>query len=74
VRGTPGQSVELSLADDWRLVSGEARIPLTPQWQDHSLQFEIRSAAQSGTTLAFRLPQVANGTFDLANTRLKLAK
>jgi hypothetical protein len=74
VRGTPGQSVEFDLADDWRLVSGEARIPLTGQWQEHSIEFEIRTAFQDGTTLRFHLPRDVKGTFDLANTRLKMAK
>jgi hypothetical protein len=74
VRGTPGQSVEFDLADDWRLVSGEARIPLAGQWQEHSIEFEIRTAFQDGTTLRFHLPRDVKGTFDLANTRLKMAK
>jgi hypothetical protein len=71
VRGTPGQSVEFGLADDWRLVSGQARIPLTGQWQEHSIEFEIKTASQGGTTLLFRLPRDVKGTFDLADTRLK---
>ncbi len=70
----PGQSVEFELADDWRLVSGEARIPLTEQWQEHSIEFEIKTAFKDGTSLRFRLPRDAKGTFDLANTRLKMAK
>lgn len=72
VRGTPGQSVEFELADDWRLVSKEARIPLTGQWQEHSIEFEIKTTSKDGTTLRFRLPRDAKGTFDLANTRLKM--
>jgi hypothetical protein len=74
VRGTPGQSVEFELGDDWRLFSKEARIPLTGQWQEHTLEFEIKTAFQDGTTLRFRLPRDAKGTFDLAKTRLKMVK
>jgi hypothetical protein len=31
------------LADGWRRVSTEARIPLTEQWQEHTIEFEIRT-------------------------------
>jgi len=72
VRGTPGQSVEFELGDGWRVVSQEARIPLTGQWQEHSIEFEIKTTFKDGTTLRFRLPRDAKGTFDLANTRLKM--
>ena len=74
VRGTPGQAVELELADDWRLVSREARIPLTGQWRQHSIEFEIKTTFQDGTTLRFALPRDAKGAFDLANPRLKMMR
>jgi hypothetical protein len=74
VRGTPGQSVAFELADDWRLVSREARIPLTEEWQEHSLEFEIKATFKDGTTLRFTLPQDVKGTFDLTDTRLRVAK
>ena len=74
VRGTPGQSVEFELADGWRGVSKEARIPLTEQWQEHIVEFEIKNTFQDETTLRFSLPHDAKGTFDLANTRLKAVK
>lgn len=35
VRGTPGQTVEFELADDWRGVSKETEVPLTKAWQEH---------------------------------------
>ena len=72
VRGTPGQSVEFELADDARLVSKEAKIPLTGQWQEHSIDFEIKAPFKDWTSLRFRLPRDIKGAFDLANTRLKL--
>jgi hypothetical protein len=71
VRGTPGQSVDFELADGWRRVSKEAQIPLTAEWQKHSIEFEIKTKFQDGTTLRFRLPRDTKGTFDLADTRLK---
>jgi len=74
VRGTPGQSVEFELADGWRSVSKEGQIPLTEEWQEHTIGFEIKTKFQNETTLRFRLPRGTKGTFDLADTRLKVAK
>jgi hypothetical protein len=74
VRGTPGQSVEFELADGGRRVSKEARIPLTAQWQEHTIEFEIKTKFQDETTLRFSLPHAAKGAFELANTRLKVVK
>lgn len=71
VRGTPGQSVEFELADGWRRVSKETRIPLAEPWQEHTIEFEIKAAFKDETTLRFSLPRDVNGTFDLADTRLK---
>jgi hypothetical protein len=71
VRGTPGQSVDFELADGWRSVSKEAQIPLTAQWQEHTIEFEIKTMFKEGTTLRFPLPRDTKGTFDLADTQLK---
>ncbi|MBM4091390.1 MAG: hypothetical protein FJ276_18490 [Planctomycetes bacterium] len=57
--------------NDWRLVSKEAQIPLTDQWQEHTIVFEIKTTFKDETTLRFILPRDVNGTFDLADTRLK---
>jgi len=74
VRGTPGQSVEFEVADDWRLVSKEARIALSERWQEHRISFEIKTAFRTRTTLRFRLPRNVKGTFDLADIRLKMVR
>lgn len=74
VRGTPGQTVEFELADDWRGVSKETRLPLTKAWQEHHIEFEIKTEFKDTTTLRFNLPRDAKGTFDLAETRLKRAE
>ncbi len=71
VRGTPDQFVTFELADGWRLVSKEAQILLTEQWQEHTLEFEIKTTFKDETTLRFRLPRDTQGTFDLTDTRLK---
>jgi len=71
VRGTPGQAVEFELADDWRGVSKEATIPLTEEWQEHHIEFEIKTTFKDKTTLRFNLPENVKGTFDLADARLR---
>jgi hypothetical protein len=74
VRGTPGQSVVFELADGWRKIAEETPIPLTDEWQEHSIEFEINTKFTDETTLRFRLPGNVKGTFDLTDTRLKAVK
>ena len=74
VRGTPGQSVNFELADGSRKVAKETQIPLTQDWQEHIIAFEITTAFTEQTTLRFRLPREGEGTFDLTDTRLNVAK
>lgn len=74
VCGTPGQFVEFELADGWRGVSKESRIPLTEKWQEHIVEFEIKKTFNNDTTLRFNLPHDVEGTFDLADTRLKISQ
>lgn len=74
VRGTPGHSIDFELGDDWRLVSREARLVLTDQWQEYSILFEVKTTTRDVTTLRFRFPSNAKGTFDLADPRLKMAR
>jgi hypothetical protein len=80
IRGTPGQSVDFELAesadfvatDGPRVVAKKERIPLNDQWQEHSLEFEIRTRFKDQTFLRFRLPREVKGTFEVTDTRLKL--
>ncbi len=82
VRGTPGltvdcevaDSVDFTAADGPHIVAKKASIPLTDQWQEHSLEFEISTNFKEQTFLRFRLPREVKGTFDLTDTRLKAAK
>ena len=73
-RGTPGQSVEFELGDDWRVVSQEARITLTDQWQEHTIVFQVKTTTRDVTTLRFRFPRNIKGAFDLADMRLKMMR
>ena len=74
VRGTPGQTAEFELADDWRGISKEVRFPLTKVWKEHRIEFEIQTEFKDATTLRFNLPRDAKGTFDLGETRLTRAE
>ncbi len=71
VRGTPSQFVEFELADGWRSVSMEAKIPLTNQWHEHTVDFEIKNTFKDQTTLRFRMPSNVEGSFELTDVRLK---
>ncbi|MFZ5828752.1 MAG: DUF4832 domain-containing protein [Planctomycetota bacterium] len=71
VRGTAGRSVVFELADGWRKIAKETAIPLTDEWREHSIEFEIKTTFQDKTTLRFSLPRNVKGTFDLTDTRLK---
>jgi hypothetical protein len=82
VRGTPGQSVDFEVsdaadfdaADGQRVVAKKQSIPLTARWEEHSLEFEISAAFKEQVSLRFRLPREVKGTFELTDTRLKLAE
>jgi hypothetical protein len=82
VRGTPGQvvafeiadSVDFATADGPSVIAKKDSIPLTDQWQEHSLTFEIGTPLKNQAFLRFQFPNEATGTFDLTNTRLKKVK
>lgn len=82
VRGTPGQSVNFELADSAdftvadgpRILAQKEGIPLTDQWLEHRLEFEISTPLKDQTFLRFRLPREVKGTFDLANPELLMSK
>jgi hypothetical protein len=62
------------VADGQRIVAKKEAIPLTGQWQEHSLEFEISTRLKDQTFLRFQLPRDVKGTFDLADTRIKVVK
>ncbi|MDH4476784.1 MAG: DUF4832 domain-containing protein [Verrucomicrobiaceae bacterium] len=74
VRGTPGLSAEFEVGDGWHGMTKETPIPLTSEWQEHVIEFEINNKFKDETTLRFKLPKNAKGTFDLTDTRLKKAE
>jgi len=82
VRGMPGQSVDFEVSDsaDFDAADGSSilarkeSIPLTAQWEEHSLEFEISAAIKDQASLRFRLPREVSGAFELTDPRLKLVK
>ncbi len=73
VRGTSGQSVEFEVADGWHGVTQKTQIPLTTEWEERIIEFEITNTFKDETTLRFRMPRDVKGTFDLTDTRLRRA-
>ncbi len=71
VRGTSGQLVDFELADGSRKLAREAQFSLRPDWEEHTIEFEIKAEFKDQTTLRFRLPRNVSGIFDLADPRLK---
>jgi len=71
VRGTPGLEVEFEVGDGWHGVGDEVPIPLTAEWQEHVVEFEIREGFKEDSVLRFKLPKDAEGQFDLADPRLR---
>ena len=71
VRGTAGLSVQFEVADGWRGVAKEAKISLSPESQEHVIEFEIENAFKDEPGLRFILPRDAKGEFDLTDMRLR---
>lgn len=72
-RGTPGLRVDFELADGWHGISKAAPIRLTQDWQEHAIDFEVKTTFEAETTLRFCLPREAKGTFDLTDPQLTAA-
>ncbi len=71
VRGTVGQSVEFRVADGWRGISSKTTIPLSSEWKEHVIEFEIKAPFKDEPRLRFVLPQDATGEFDLTDMHLR---
>ncbi len=71
VRGTGGLSVKFEVADGWRGVSQKTAIPLSSEWLEHVVEFEIKNPFKDETRLRFVLPQDASGEFDLTDLHLR---
>ncbi len=71
VRGTAGQSVQFQVTDGGRPITNPTTIPLSPEWQEAAVEFELTAASMAETGLRFVLPKGATGEFFLTETRLR---
>ena len=71
VRGTAGQTVQFQIADGGRSIAKATTIPLSPEWREHVVEFEIKSPLKDESSLRFILPKDTTGEFDLTDTRLR---
>jgi len=71
VRGTAGKSVVFEVADGWRGFPPRTTIPLTSEWREHVVEFELQNPFKDETRLRFVLPQEAAGTFELTDFHLR---
>ena len=71
VKGTVGQAVLFEVADGGRSIAKATTIPLSPEWREHVVEFEIKAPVKEETSLRFILPKDATGEFHLTDTRLR---
>ena len=71
VRGTAGQAVQFQVTDGGRSIVTATAIPLSPEWQERVVEFEIKAPSKEETSLRFILPNGASGEFALTDTRLR---
>ena len=71
VKGTAGQTVRFDVADGWRGVVADTPIPLSSDWREHVIDFEIEDPFRNGTRLRFALPHDATGEFHLTDMHLR---
>jgi hypothetical protein len=71
IKGTPGQSVRFDVADDWRGVTDGVNLPLSPEWREHQVEFDVRVAFQKETRLRFGFPPDVGGEFHLTDPHLR---
>ncbi|MCB1209322.1 MAG: DUF4832 domain-containing protein [Verrucomicrobiales bacterium] len=70
IRGTGSLTMRFDVADGWRGVTEDHTLPLTAEWREHLVEFEIKTAFKDETSLRFQLPKNVKGEFDLTDPRL----
>lgn len=71
VRGTAGQSVVFEVADGWRGLPPKTTVPLTSEWREHVIEFELKNPFKDESRLRFTLPRETAGTFELTDFHLR---
>ncbi len=71
VKGTTGLTVRFDVADGWRGVINGVAVPLSAQWREHEIEFDVKVAFEKETRLRIGLPTDASGEFHLTNPHLR---
>ncbi|TWT75757.1 hypothetical protein CA13_73300 [Planctomycetes bacterium CA13] len=71
VKGTKGQTVRFDVADGWRGVMKGVNVPLSSEWREHGIEFDVKEAFENETRLRFSLPTDSSGEFHLTEPHLK---
>lgn len=71
VKGTTGLTVQFDVADSWRSVTNGDALPLSQQWGEHEIEFEVKVPFERETRLRFSLPSDASGEFHLTDPHLR---
>jgi hypothetical protein len=71
VRGTMSKSVVFEVTDGWRSLPPTTTLPLTSEWREHVVEFELKNPFKDETRLRFVLPQETTGTFELTDFHLR---
>ena len=71
VKGTPGLSVRFDVADGWRGVINPVAVPLTSEWSEQQIEFDLQVAFEEGTRLRLELPSGTGGEFHLTDPHLR---
>ena len=71
VKGTPGMGVRFDVADGWRGIFDAVAVPLSAEWREHQIEFEVKAAFENETRLRFNFPHGASGEFHLTDFHLR---
>ena len=63
--------MRFDVADGWRGVIQGVTVPLSPEWREHQIEFDIKVAFEKETRLRFSLPPDASGEFHLTDPHLR---
>ncbi|MBI5830800.1 MAG: DUF4832 domain-containing protein [Armatimonadetes bacterium] len=70
VKGTPGQWVTVDLADNWQGITTYDRVPLTAEWVEHRLDWDVKTEFRNYPRLRVTAPDDATGEFSLCDYHL----
>ena len=71
VKGTTGLTVRFDVADGWRGVINGVTVPLSQEWRELRVEFDVKVAFEKETRLRFGLPPDVSGEFHLTDPHLR---